>query len=150
MNRRLSCSLLACACVLLAARASFGLTISPVTRITEVTVYSDRADVRREASGVALEPGENRVRFEHLPPTLLTESVRASGSGAEGVRIVNVDLQRVDLGGVEAAHPRAEELASLRAELGRLEARKAALDAGEGQREYLRHRARHVVQGRAH
>ncbi|MGH2571068.1 MAG: mucoidy inhibitor MuiA family protein [bacterium] len=95
-----------------------------------MTVYSDRADVRREASGVVLEPGENRVRFEHLPPTLLIESVRASGSGAEGVRIVNVDLERVELGGSEAAHPRAEELAGLQAELRRLEAKRTALQAG--------------------
>src|SRR5262245_29464958 len=114
MSRRLSNVFLACTWFVFAPRVSSGLTISPPTRITEVTGYADRADVRREASGVALTPGENRVRFEHLPPTLLTESVRASGSGAEGVRIVNVDLERVELGGSETADPRAEELAGLK------------------------------------
>ncbi|GHO67101.1 hypothetical protein KSC_059930 [Ktedonobacter sp. SOSP1-52] len=58
--------------------------------ITEVTVYNDRALVTR-AGTIHLAQGEHDVRINDLPP-FLRESLRASGQGPQGMRILNVDI----------------------------------------------------------
>lgn len=58
--------------------------------ITEVTVYNDRALVTR-AGTMHLAQGEHDVRINDLPP-FLHESLRVSGKGPQGMRILNVDI----------------------------------------------------------
>ncbi|HLI88172.1 MAG TPA: mucoidy inhibitor MuiA family protein [Ktedonobacteraceae bacterium] len=58
--------------------------------ITEVIVYADRALVTRRG-GIHLAAGEHELRINNLPQ-LLRESVRASGQGPQGTRILNVDI----------------------------------------------------------
>lgn len=58
--------------------------------ITEVTVYTDRALVSRIGS-LPLAAGIHEVRIGNLP-TLVPDSLRASGQGPQGTRILDVDL----------------------------------------------------------
>ncbi len=61
-----------------------------VAPITEVTVYADRALITRVGSS-HLSAGEHELRVNDLPD-FLRESLRASGRGPQGTRILNVDL----------------------------------------------------------
>jgi uncharacterized protein (TIGR02231 family) len=61
-----------------------------IAPITEVTVYTDRALVTR-AGKIHLLAGEHELRINNLPE-FLRESLRASGQGPQGTRILNVDL----------------------------------------------------------
>src|SRR5207249_10440088 len=58
--------------------------------IKEVTVYSDRALVIRSGC-IELEAGEHELRVNNLPQ-FLRDSLRASGRGPGGIRILNVDI----------------------------------------------------------
>lgn len=58
--------------------------------ITEVTVYNDRALVTRSGS-THLAAGEHELRINDLP-TFQRETLRASGQGPQGMRILNVDV----------------------------------------------------------
>ncbi len=58
--------------------------------IKDVTVYADRALVTRQGS-IHLEAGEHELRVNNLPQ-FLRDSLRASGQGPEGTRILNVDV----------------------------------------------------------
>src|SRR3954470_12212500 len=62
------------------------------SRITAVTVYSDRAIVTRTQS-TDLTAGEHAVVFENLPAALLDQSVQASGKGIKGATILDVRTQ---------------------------------------------------------
>ncbi len=61
-----------------------------IAPITDVTVYADRALVTRVGS-IHLPAGEHELRVNDLP-SFLRESLRASGQGPQGTRILNVDL----------------------------------------------------------
>ena len=58
--------------------------------ITDVTVYSDRALITRRGT-IELEAGENELRINTLPQ-FMRDSLRASGQGPQGTRILNVDV----------------------------------------------------------
>src|SRR5260370_24037040 len=58
--------------------------------IKEVTVYADRALVTR-AGSIHLPAGEHELRVNDLPE-FVRESLRASGQGPQGTRILNVDI----------------------------------------------------------
>jgi uncharacterized protein (TIGR02231 family) len=58
--------------------------------INEVTVYADRALVTR-CGKIELEAGEHDLRVNNLPQ-FLRDSLRASGRGPQGIRILNVDI----------------------------------------------------------
>ena len=58
--------------------------------IKEVTVYADRALIIRRGS-IHLEAGEHELRVNNLPQ-FLRDSLRASGQGPQGTRILNVDI----------------------------------------------------------
>jgi len=58
--------------------------------ITDVTVYADRALVTRKGH-ITLEAGEHELRINDLP-LFLRDSLRASGRGPQGIRILNVDI----------------------------------------------------------
>jgi uncharacterized protein (TIGR02231 family) len=59
--------------------------------IKEVTVYADRALVTR-AGSLQLAAGEHELRVNNLPQ-FLRESLRASGQGPQGSRILDVDIR---------------------------------------------------------
>lgn len=61
-----------------------------VAPIKEVTVYADRALVMR-AGKLQLAAGEHELRVNDLP-SFLRESLRASGQGPLGARILDVDI----------------------------------------------------------
>lgn len=58
--------------------------------IKEVTVYADRALITRSGS-LQLAAGEHELRINNLP-SFLRESLRASGQGPQGARILDVDI----------------------------------------------------------
>lgn len=62
------------------------------TSISDVTVYVDRARVVRKGT-IHLSPGEQTIAIERLPTSLLDDSVRAAGRGAN-VRILGVEVAR--------------------------------------------------------
>ena len=103
--------------------------------ITEVTVYNDRALVTR-AGTIHLAQGEHDVRINDLPP-FLRESLRASGKGPQGMRILNVDI-------TTAYHSftTREDLLKLEVEIENLEQQakllKARQDALQDRRKWLR------------
>ncbi|WP_052888306.1 mucoidy inhibitor MuiA family protein [Thermogemmatispora carboxidivorans] len=65
------------------------MVIELETRITEVTVYGDRALVKRQGN-LSLEAGEHELRINYLPP-FLKDSLRASGRGPTGTRLLGVE-----------------------------------------------------------
>ena len=103
--------------------------------IKEVTVYSDRVLVVRNGK-VELKAGEHDLRVNNLPQ-FLRDSLRASGRGTGGIRILNVDVTTAF-----RSRPPEAELVTLQDELERLtkyqqllEARKSALN---DRRQWLR------------
>ena len=58
--------------------------------IQDVTVYADRALITRHGA-TELEAGEYELRINNLPQ-FIRDSLRASGQGPEGTRILNVDI----------------------------------------------------------
>jgi uncharacterized protein (TIGR02231 family) len=74
---------------------SAGLSAAPVdSRITSVTVYSDRAIVTRTATNELI-AGEHTLTFENLPAALVDQSLQASGFGVPGATILDVSAQNV-------------------------------------------------------
>ncbi|MEG4054713.1 MULTISPECIES: mucoidy inhibitor MuiA family protein [unclassified Microcoleus] len=64
------------------------------TSISKVTVYTDRALVTRRGT-VSLTGNERELAIASVPPTLDTESVRATGVGTVAVRLLGVRSERV-------------------------------------------------------
>ena len=92
MNR--ICLVAALSAALLAARS---WAVEPVTvesHITDVTVYPDRAQVTRSAD-INVNPGENRLLIDHLPPTLAEDSVKAAGKAPLQVIVQDVAVRTV-------------------------------------------------------
>lgn len=106
-----------------------------IAPITAVTVYSDRALVTRKGK-LTLETGEHELRINNLPP-FLRDSLRASGRGPQGTRILNVDV-------TTAFNPRPpeEDFAQLQTDLEQLQHQKQLLqarkDALQDRRQWLR------------
>jgi len=78
--------------------------------IKEVTVYADRALITR-CGDIELEAGEHELRVNNLPQ-FLRDSLRASGQGPQGLRILNVDISTAFL-----SRPPEAELSTLQDEL---------------------------------
>lgn len=80
--------------------------------ISEVTVYSDRARIRRKAT-VQLAAGTHVVRWPDLPGATLLDTLRASASGAKILRIeaAPVDRERVSIEQADQLLVRLEKLA---------------------------------------
>jgi uncharacterized protein (TIGR02231 family) len=92
-------------------------------KISDVTVYADRAQVTRTGE-VSLPPGESRVLFEGLPATLVDESVRVKGQSTAPVTIEDVEVRTIV--GEQTSDTTAKELED---RLQRLHDENAALDA---------------------
>ncbi|MHC5935719.1 mucoidy inhibitor MuiA family protein [Nostoc sp.] len=93
------------------------------SEIVAVTVYSDRALVTRRGV-VELTGIEQELVITPVPVTLETESVRASGTGTVGVRLVGVSSDRI-----YTTEPVAERVAHLTRQIQQLEAEKRHLQA---------------------
>jgi uncharacterized protein (TIGR02231 family) len=93
------------------------------SEIVAVTVYGDKALVTR--SGLISLTGEEReLLITPLPVTLETESVRVSGSGTVGVRLLGVSSDRI-----YTTEPVAEKVAQLTKQIQQLETEKRHLQA---------------------
>ena len=67
------------------------MQIDLATTISEVTVYPDRALVTRQGVAHIETEGEHTLRIGGLPRSILTESLRATGRGPSGTRILAVE-----------------------------------------------------------
>lgn len=104
------------------------MVIELETRLMEVTVYGDRALIKRQGN-LSLEAGEHQLRVNYLP-LFLKDSLRVNGRGPAGTRLLGVEVTTAFL-----ARPPEQELLRLQTAcdlLGRkiqlLEARQQALD----------------------
>ncbi|WP_017655056.1 mucoidy inhibitor MuiA family protein [Fortiea contorta] len=93
------------------------------SRIIAVTVYSDKALVTRRGR-ISLTGMERELVIASLPVTLETESVRVSGSGSVGVRLLGVSSDRI-----YTTEPVAERVAQLTRQIQQIEAEKRHLQA---------------------
>ena len=85
--------LLASALVLAFCSAPLAAVAAPVvadSRVTAVTVYTDRAVVTRTATLTLAAPGAVEVTFEKLPANLLDQSLTVSGRGTAQATILDV------------------------------------------------------------
>ena len=103
--------------------------------IKEVTVYADRALITR-CGTIELEAGEHELRVNNLPQ-FLRDSLRASGQGPQGLRILNVDITTAFL-----SRPPEAELSTLQDELDALIQQHKLLEARQNalndRRQWLR------------
>ena len=95
--------------------------LNAASRIDGVTVYPDRAQVRR-IGRVELEPGTYRVRFPRLPRAMMGDSIRVGGEGTAAVVLHGFDLRSTYLGTSPA-----KDVAALEAQLVTLNDRDRAL-----------------------
>ncbi|MBD2358807.1 mucoidy inhibitor MuiA family protein [Tolypothrix sp. FACHB-123] len=93
------------------------------SQILAVTVYSDRALVTRQAR-VSLTGEEKELVLTSLPVTLETDSVRVSGKGTVGVRLLGVSSDRI-----YTTKPVGERIAQLTRQIQQLETEQRHLQA---------------------
>ncbi|MBJ6799155.1 mucoidy inhibitor MuiA family protein [Geomonas propionica] len=112
------------------ALAAETTTLTAPSRITAVTVYSDTAQVTRQAS-VALKAGTNLVTLENLPQLMAEESLRAEGKGTGRARIAGISVKNVFLDRSKDQRVREleDEIAKLNRKVEAIEARRKALAA---------------------
>jgi uncharacterized protein (TIGR02231 family) len=87
---------LCCAIVLVSGLALAGEDAAQEveSKISQVTVYSDRALVRRVAT-LTVHPGEYEFVFAGLPRWLDDDSLRASGAGSAAARLLGIESKVV-------------------------------------------------------
>lgn len=68
--------------------------IDAASKITDVTVFPDRAEILRQAS-FPLPAGKHTVIFDNLPDGVMTDSVRVSGKGSAGFTIGSVETKNI-------------------------------------------------------
>lgn len=73
--------------------ASDQATKTLTSRITAVTVYSDRARITRAAS-LSLPAGEHRLMFDNLPTALEPSSIQVNGTGSATLSDVKTGIER--------------------------------------------------------
>jgi hypothetical protein len=95
-------------------------------RIVEVTVYSDRARVRRRGS-VTLKPGAAVFRLSDLPGAAFVDTVRLSATGARVLRVEATPVERERFS-IEAARKLLDELDAVNDRFAELEDRAAVDD----------------------
>ncbi len=101
--------------------------IDLVTTISSVTVYPDRALVTRAGNASVESPGEHSLRIGGLPLSLQRDSLRATGRGPAGTRILGVE-QSFEFHAVVPEETRR----ALEQEIERLEQELATLDERAG------------------
>ncbi|WP_224962228.1 mucoidy inhibitor MuiA family protein [Geomonas subterranea] len=100
------------------------------SRITAVTVFSDSAQVTRQAS-IPLKAGANLVTLENMPQLMAEESLRAEGRGAGRARIAGITVKNVFLDRSKDQRVREleDEITRLNRKVEGIEARRKALTA---------------------
>lgn len=93
------------------------------SQIVAVTVYGDKALVTRRGV-ISLTGAERELLITPLPVTLETDSVRVSGTGKVGVRLLGVSSDRI-----YTTEPVAERVAQLTRQIQQLESEKRHLQA---------------------
>lgn len=129
-----------CALLSLAAPAAAAETPKDLdSRITEVTVFADRAQVTRVAS-VDLPAGATKVSFRKLPGWIDDSSVRLAVSPSDAARIVDVSLEKNFLAEASEADVRKAEAAvrEVNDQLAALADETAVLDAEAKEIESIR------------
>jgi uncharacterized protein (TIGR02231 family) len=91
------------------------------TRISEVTVYTDRALVTRRGT-VSLTGNERELTIASLPAIIETDSVRATGSGTIAVRLLGVRSETVF-----SSEPVADRISELTQQIKELGTQKRAI-----------------------
>ena len=66
---------------------------TPLSRVTEVTVYRDGALVTREAR-VNVPAGDHRILLKEIPSVADPNSLRVTGTGSGGMAIGGVELSQ--------------------------------------------------------
>jgi uncharacterized protein (TIGR02231 family) len=118
------------------------------TTITGVTVYPDRALVTRGGETTLDAPGEHSLRIGGLPLGLQRDSLRATGRGPTGMRILGVE-QSLEFHAVvpdEVRRGLEQEIERLEQELAMLDERTAVF---EQQQSWLRSLAEHSARSLA-
>lgn len=104
--------------------------IAADSRIAAVTVFNDRAMVKRVAT-VKLAKGENVIVFAGIPLQMAEESLRAEGQGAAAARISGLSVRNVFLDNDSQKRIRdiESEIQTLERSVQKIEARRTALSA---------------------
>ncbi len=101
----------------------------PSSRVTAVTVYTDRALVEREAA-ITLPDGETTIVLKDLPANLWDQSLQVSGTGPAGTSVIDVQSRNLFLESEPSPEIRTlkQKLVALRQDKRVLEDERAALD----------------------
>ncbi len=91
MVKRLSILILVLFCGTLTAQENRNITAN--SKIKSVTVFSDRAAVKRSLVG-SFSQGIITIEVPHLPAGLIDESIRVSGHGTSGAKILSVRIEK--------------------------------------------------------
>jgi uncharacterized protein (TIGR02231 family) len=91
MVKRIAILIVILFCGALSAQESHKITVN--SEIKSVTVFGDRAAVKRSLSGPFPE-GTITVEIPHLPAGLINESLRVSGHGTSGAKILGVGVEK--------------------------------------------------------
>jgi len=129
MNQRFTPVILTlCVCLFGTTSASPAIGRKVDTRVSQVTVYSDRAMVTREGK-TSLESGVQRITIGGVPPLLLDETVRVSASGTAEAKILEVKVERVFMDTIPATRmkPLLEKSKTIADELQKLTDRSAVV-----------------------
>lgn len=102
---------------------AFAGEINAESKISEVTVFPDRADVSRQSS-FSLPSGKHTVVFDNLPDGLITDSVRVSGKGSAGFTIGSVETKNIYTTDLAVAEEK-----KLQEEISRLRDERRAIDS---------------------
>jgi uncharacterized protein (TIGR02231 family) len=113
--------------------------ISATSRITAVTVYTDRALTTR-STNINLKPGSYLIAFEALPTLILDDSVRVEGKGTAVTTIAGLEIKRTFLewSGEKRVQGLQEEIRLLERNSAGLDARKAGISAQKAFLESIR------------
>ncbi len=87
------------------------------TEIKAVTVYSDRAEIRRSGE-IYLNPGDYEFAIKDLPTSLNDQSLRVSGSGTASAKItdIKIEMEYIDTLPANKLKDLQEQLKALNAE----------------------------------
>jgi uncharacterized protein (TIGR02231 family) len=114
------------------ARSSGSTLVEVASRIQNVIVYPDRAQVVRKGQA-GIGPETRALVFRGLPGTIIPGLVRVSASGSAPVKILGVETSREFLEASELPEVKklVDEINSVEAEISRIKGQAAILDSQE-------------------
>ena len=128
----------------LASQGQAALVTAP-SKITDVTVYPDRARVTRTAE-VRFQPGENMVEVPGLPVGMDDNSVRIEGDGLPGMKLESFEVRTVEPGKQEVdTAPLEKEIEGLQDKLQSIEDEKTEINRRRSYLENLKDRMSGLV-----